>query len=563
MLAGKALWLTGWKWCSQVQAVPMRSCTAVCPSQHACPMCLVHAAGALCGAPPHPLSAPCSTACTALHCAAYTHPACRCTLRSGTSSPACWRSTACAASSWCSLQASQSCSWVQPWTIQAVFRLLFRAARSLGGRLRVSQLLQGLLAVMTRSCHFAIHVTPTPATLAGAVRSIVEGYTSEAGVRSLSRCLAAICRHVAVQVVQQAEEEGSAAPLLGGLQGASGGSGGSSREQPDLPPPLEELAARAAAATRVAANNVAMPPLAALRSMQAARSRGGGMLVQPLPAGRDSSGMRLWAQLLPLAGSPAAAAAAATATGGYPWRQLHPPARGNAAAGEAAAAAAQCTCPSRKQPRWFSWLRWARHDGTAEQAQQDAGCSGGGEAPHACSCAGSCGDPDCCCHGSVSRGQLGDVAGHASWGPPGEAGMAADSSGWEASWRRSALAREPPLLCGPGSMQVLRPPLVETMEAAGSGSLATAPRIAFGAAAAAAAAFAASGSGQQRAAGLALPLDGLPEAGGTEEQGWLPPARQQQHQQAIVVDDALIEAVLGPRRFEGHNSAGGRLGDHP
>jgi hypothetical protein len=26
------------------------------------------------------------------------------------------------------------------------------------------------------------------------------------------------------------------------------------------------------------------------------------------------------------------------------------------------------------------------------------------------------------------------------------------------------------------------------------------------------------------------------------------------------VDEALIEAVLGPRRFEGHNNAGGRPG---
>jgi hypothetical protein len=28
----------------------------------------------------------------------------------------------------------------------------------------------------------------------------------------------------------------------------------------------------------------------------------------------------------------------------------------------------------------------------------------------------------------------------------------------------------------------------------------------------------------------------------------------------VVVDDALIEAVLGPRRFEGHSSAGGSAG---
>ena len=393
--------------------------------------------------------------------------------------------------------------------------------------------------------------------MAGGVRSIIEGYTSEAGVRSLSRCLAAICRHVAVQVVQQREEEGSSAPLLGGLLGAN--SGGGSSEQPDLPPGLEEAAARAAAAQGVAANSGAAMSLAALHSMQAMHSRGGGMLVQPPSAGRDNSAMQLWAQLLPLAGSPAAVAATATATGGYPWRQLQPPMRSNTAAAEAAAAATQCTCPSRKQPRWFSWLRWARHDGTAEQAQQEASCGGSGEAAHPCSCAGRCGEPDCCCHSHASREQPVDgAAGHEIWGPPGEAGMAADSSSWEASWRQSALAREPPLLCGPGSMQVLRPPLAEALVAAGGGSLNAAPRLAVGVAAAAAAARAA--AGRQHGAGLALLLDGLPEASGAGEQGWPSVSRQQQEQQqAIVVNDALIEVVLGPRRFEGHNNAGGQL----
>lgn len=33
-----------------------------------------------------------------------------------------------------------------------------------------------------------------------ALRLLVEGYTREAGVRTLARCLAAVCRHVAVQV---------------------------------------------------------------------------------------------------------------------------------------------------------------------------------------------------------------------------------------------------------------------------------------------------------------------------------------------------------------------------
>lgn len=388
------------------------------------------------------------------------------------------------------------------------------------------------------------------------MRSIVEGYTSEAGVRSLARCLAAICRHVAVQVVQQREEEGSA-PLLAGLP--VGSSSGGSSEQHDLPPPLEETAARAAAGAHVAANSVATPPLAALRSMQAAHSRGGGMLVQPPSATGGSSSVQLWAQLLPLAGSPAAAAAVASATGGYPWRQLQPPVRGRAAAVEPAAAAAQCTCPSRKPPRWFSWLRWARHDGAAEQAQQEASCGAGGEAAHACSCAGNCDDPDCCCHGATSRGQLADgAAGHEAWGLPGEAGMAADSSSWEASWRQSARAREPPLLCGPGSMQVLRPPAAEAVEAAGGRSLSTAPRVAVGASAAAAAAMAVAGRAQQRSGGLplGLPLDGLPEAAGEGEQHGALLGRHLE--EPIVVDDALIEAVLGPRRFEGHHSAGGR-----
>eukprot|EP00798_Chlamydomonas_sp_ICE-L_P026792 gene26792-4382_t len=38
---------------------------------------------------------------------------------------------------------------------------------------------------------------------------VAEGYTREAGVRSLSRCLAAICRHLAVSIVAESDERGS------------------------------------------------------------------------------------------------------------------------------------------------------------------------------------------------------------------------------------------------------------------------------------------------------------------------------------------------------------------
>jgi ATP-dependent Lon protease len=56
-----------------------------------------------------------------------------------------------------------------------------------------------------------IGAPPSVAFAEGVVERLIEGYTREAGVRGLSRALAAVCRHVAVGVVEQQQAEGSAA----------------------------------------------------------------------------------------------------------------------------------------------------------------------------------------------------------------------------------------------------------------------------------------------------------------------------------------------------------------
>lgn len=277
------------------------------------------------------------------------------------------------------------------------------------------------------------------------------------------------------------------------------------------------------------------------------------------PAGR----VRLWAQLMPLAtiepasGGPSLAAGAAVchAVSGYPWRQLlqPPPSKRSAstAASAAAAPATDCACASRKQASgWFGWLRWARHDSHAEHA-------GPSElAAAACTCPSGCDDADCCCNGGPRRRQLGSGPAM-EWGAHGEAGTAADSAGWEASWRSAAqhgvargrgAAEAAPLLCGPGSMQVLRAP-----DHGGLHSWAALP----GAAAAGAAS---QQQAQQHGQEEGLSNEEVREGVLVAETFLTPPAdgsKMQQQQQQIVVDAALVEAVLGPRRYEGHNNAGG------
>lgn len=141
------------------------------------------------------------------------------------------------------------------------------------------------------------------------------------------------------------------------------------------------------------------------------------------------------------------------------------------------------------------------------------------------------------------------------WGAHGEAGTAADSAGWEASWRSAAqhgvargrgAAEAAPLLCGPGSMQVLRAP-----DHGGLHSWAALP----GAAAAGAAS---QQQAQQHGQEEGLSNEEVREGVLVAETFLTPPAdgsKMQQQQQQIVVDAALVEAVLGPRRYEGHNNA--------
>lgn len=407
-----------------------------------------------------------------------------------------------------------------------------------------------------------------PLRPAGAVRSVIEGYTAEAGVRSLSRCLAAVCRHVAVQVVHRQEQEGEQQGGLGMAPGLGGGAG-RGHQPPPLPQPAFHGAAGGPAGTAAAAaadqhstfpaGAQAMAPLSSSAALQ---------LHQP-EALTPLARVRLWAQLLPLATigpapegpspapeGPVSAAGAAVyhAVSGYPWRQLLQPLHSKSGtsrtAGSAAAApvhATDCACASRKQASgWFGWLRWARQDSHAEQAGTTEISAG------TCACAGGCDDADCCCNASPRRRQLGSGPA-ADWGEHGEAGTAADSASWEASWRSAAqhsvarargAAEAAPILCGPGSMQVLRSP--------GRGD---AHR--WAALPGAAGAGLQQQRGLQLAQGEGLPNEEVPE-GLLVAEALLPPSEgPQQQQQQIVVDAALIETVLGPRRYEGHNSAGG------
>ncbi|KAL4458772.1 hypothetical protein ABPG75_013637 [Micractinium tetrahymenae] len=412
-----------------------------------------------------------------------------------------------------------------------------------------------------------------------AVRSIIEGYTAEAGVRSLSRCLAAVCRHVAVQVVQQREQQQQQGGMADALALPEGLGSGAHRGLPPPPllPELPHATAAKAAAAAAASSGQQLAAMPAAPHAGSLRSRLGDLQVhQPdtlTPAGR----VRLWLELLPLStldpatGGPSSGAAAAvsSAVSGYPWRQLRTPLHSKRSSSKAAAAAlaagapkpaTDCACASRKQTSgWFSWLCWARHDSHAEQAgiaEPEAAAAG------ACACAGGCGDADCCCNGSLRRRQLGNGPA-AGWGEPGEAGTAADSASWEASWRSAArrssarhsvAAEAAPLLCGPGSMQVLPSPAPAGLR------LAARPAVAFPAAAGAGA-----GLQQQRQQAQqqqqvlqeeSLPKEEVP-GGLLVAETDLPAAPQgpQEQQQQIVVDAALVEAVLGPRRYEGHNSA--------
>ena len=66
-----------------------------------------------------------------------------------------------------------------------------------------------------------------------ALHLLVQGYTREAGVRHLERCLAAICRHVAVQLVMQREEQMAAALVAAAETEALSSSTNNSNEKED------------------------------------------------------------------------------------------------------------------------------------------------------------------------------------------------------------------------------------------------------------------------------------------------------------------------------------------
>ncbi|KAI3436093.1 hypothetical protein D9Q98_002151 [Chlorella vulgaris] len=443
-----------------------------------------------------------------------------------------------------------------------------------------------------------------------AVRSLIEGWTREAGVRSLARGLAAVCRHVAVQVVQQAELQQQEL-IDGGLDSSTGAgqlNGENAPEsEPESPPELESQASRGgshgqascdaeqsgpgALATALGrgrtSRSLLQQPTArqprrgpALRNKASGRGSGSGagLHLQQSVFGR-TAGLKLWAELAPLAGSLDSGAVGAVldshlATGGYQGLRLHEPLSANTAAGSLGAAgggsggAEDCSCSHRKHQGWFSWLRWPRQDGTAEQQQQQQQPEAGGPS---CSCDGRCNDYDCCCATAVSSsvGQRSQLHGMREQQHPSAAAGATHGSicreagqqpglhhsrRGSAATSKAAVQAEHPRLCGPGSMQVVPPSPLPGAAASGNSPVQE-QQVAALAQSGCVHQLAITDAGQQP---KAWQLKG-PAGGGAElGQG----QQQQQHQQLqrqqlpqVVVDDALLEAVLGPARFEGHCSS--------
>lgn len=326
-----------------------------------------------------------------------------------------------------------------------------------------------------------------------AVRLLAEGYTREAGVRTLARCIAAVCRHVAVRVVEAREAAAQEQqPGVGQQQQQlerEEGLGGAGEPQPYLPPPPP------GGPGGMLAHVAAGQPRPALRLLAAAPPPGGlpvaGLQLATLPAATAGS-MQLWALLARL--MPAvqrqqqqqgSSPGLATALGGYPWAQLAP------------------TQQERQQQQqlppggsWFSWLsvlprgapgrhlaeRHAEAEEAAQRAQQALHSAAGGDAA---------GEP---------------------WDPT-----------HRAAWHSMSLA---------GSMHSL-PPSVRC------GDLHT-PATAEGEPAVPA------GAAQLPAE---PPLEVLAEA-----------AAAVAGAAEVVVDEALIEEVLGPRRYTGHDNSGGWCG---
>eukprot|EP00887_Chlorella_sp_A99_P006545 scaffold3.g6545.t1 len=312
------------------------------------------------------------------------------------------------------------------------------------------------------------------------VRLVVERYTREAGVRSLARCLAAVCRHVAVQIVTQQEgeqrqqllrEQGQGQDALG-LELEQRGPAGGGRPAPELP--LPDAVAAGARNGREANGG----PSAA------ARGSGGAAALAQLTAVRPGHGSRearLWAAL-----SEATGAEPAGAYGGYPWSQLpeqQPP------------------LPQQQtQGGWLSWLRRSPRQSAAAGEARD---------------------------GQRQREH--------------EQGEGED---WARGWRLPVAARRAAavhLLPGPGSMGLLNtpPPPLPPGSAASGGSEASSPSAREHAQQALQAAGAEDGAGGHGAEGLQSLRLHARQAGAA----------------VVVVDEALVEAVLGPPRYEGHDQS--------
>lgn len=283
-----------------------------------------------------------------------------------------------------------------------------------------------------------------------ALQLIVEGYTREAGVRGLGRCLDALCRHVAVMLVSEAQ---AAAAVPAAPAGAAGDTSvGSAVDAQHTPVAGSEHSGMARYAAALAAAHWPVRAQGTAESETSARAASLSA-VAAIPSGRG--GFEPWGPAMPshIPVGPPSQAAAREATS-----------QGGAGGGGGGA-----------HGSWFSWLPWYRTDPQRSAAAFSASAS--------------------------TQGQ-------------------SESSEWESSWAASHAQSHstpaPPVLrlLGPGSMSVPEP--ATTSEKA-----------------------------PQPVADSQLPL----LAAEASLEGSLHGTRQ------IVVDEALITEVLGPRRFEAHDTA--------
>ncbi|GAB4821799.1 hypothetical protein N2152v2_008845 [Parachlorella kessleri] len=417
----------------------------------------------------------------------------------------------------------------------------------------------------------------------GALKLLVEGYTREAGVRTLARCLAAICRHVAVQVVAERERAGG-----GGVAGTSGKEAASpdALDISELPP---LMAAGGAASARGASasgfpvasawgGRPAVPPqgsrVAALtagsrgaisrHSMQGAGVPGACKASSPSPA----AALQLWAHLgslehalqavqEPVAKKGSGGSTARSITcgasplGGYPWGRLQVSGqRGGSPPSSPKGQHAQ----QHGAGGWFSWLPWAGGSSSAAQRAEHA-------AELAVAAAGAARTPS-------GAGRAEDEL-H-TWQQE-----LAESSAWPMSRRLAAEGTERSMsLAGsmhsmPAQQAMLPAPPARSASsdaarlAASPGIASALPSISGSDTSGGSQLMRFGGPAAERplprvAAGRVLSVLEDGEEGTVQQpQQLLPlveglgvnPLRQ------VVVDEALIEEVLGPRRYTGHDNS--------